>query len=116
MESVFATEWDSMSLDQTADGLYALALYSNGEEQKMAIQPVLEGEDYQLALQQFNQQTQQERNEIVKKINEERQRIESMSNIRRLATINKMGIYNYDIWKNMDFDKCEAELLSIIKW
>lgn len=111
LEFVFATEWDSISLEQMADGFYALALYLDGEEQQMAIQPVLEGDDYQLALQQFNQQTQQERSEIVKKINEQRQRIESMANIRRLASINKMGIYNYDIWKQMDFDKCEAEIL-----
>ena len=111
VDDLFQVEWDSMSLNQTEDGFYNLALYHKDETELMAIQPVLEGNDYELALQQFNAQTQKEQTGIRRKLDEKRQRVKSMANIRRLATINQMGIYNYDIWKNLDFDKCESEIL-----
>ncbi len=111
MDDLFREEWDSIQLNQTRKGYYSLALYHSSEILQMTIMPVLEGDDYDLALQQFNQQTQGQRNEIIQKINEKRQRVESMANIRRLAKINKMGVFNFDIWKALEFDKCRSEIL-----
>ena len=111
MDDLFREKWDSIQLNQTKTGYYSLELYHSSEILQMTIMPVLEGDDYDLALQQFNLQTQGQRNEIIQKINEKRQRVESMANIRRLAKINKMGVFNFDIWKALEFDKCRSEIL-----